>query len=209
MVQEETDYVRLRALREQGLLTDEEFRAATSAVAAPADAGTTAVPPMPPARMHEGGYLTGQQPPTRDDLRAGGLRFKAYPVWLMVLLSVITWGLFAWFWVNHWHGVMPKRRPDDPSTARAIGFMFIPLFNLYWMFESRLRLCTRLDEELDAAGIRARCPRELIRWWSILDVIPYLGLLVMPLLAAIAVGMLQSRVNALARYDDSLMNAPR
>jgi hypothetical protein len=120
----------------------------------------------------------------------------------MALLSFFTLGIYAVFWLNHWHGLMPKRRGDDPSTARAIGFLFIPFYNYYWLFESLLRLCTRLDEELADAGLPDRVPKELVRWFCIAYIVPYVGLLLSPILAAIATGMMQSVVDRLARFDD-------
>lgn len=137
----------------------------------------------------------------RVELRREGLFFHAYPMWVMVLLSILTLGIYTLFWLNHWHGVMPKRRHDDPSTAKAIGFLFIPLYNLYWIFESLLRLCTRLDEELAAAGLPDRVPKELVRWFCILYLVPYINLLTNPILGAIATGRMQSLVNRLADFD--------
>ena len=146
--------------------------------------------------------MTNVQAADRDELRRAGLRFKRYPVWFVVVLSVLTVGIFPIFWVNHWHGIMPKRRTDDPSTARAIGFMFIPLFNLYWNFESRLRLGTRLNEEFQAANLNLRAPNQLVLWWTITNMIPYVGFVSWPIMGAIAAGQLQSQVNALAAFDD-------
>ncbi|MEE8608252.1 MAG: zinc ribbon domain-containing protein [Nitrospiraceae bacterium] len=139
----------------------------------------------------------------RVELRREGLFFRAYPVWVMVLLSILTFGIYTVFWLNHWHGVMPKRRNDDPSTARAIGFLFIPLYNYYWLFESLLRLCTRLDEELADAGLPDRVPRELVRWFCILYLVPYVNLVASPILGGIATGRMQSLVNRLADFDVS------
>jgi hypothetical protein len=150
----------------------------------------TAVPPVSPARLD------------RAELRRQGLCFRDYPVWLMALLSFLTFGIYGMYWLNHWHGLMPKRRADDPSTGRAIGFLFIPLYNIYWLFESLLRLCTRLDEELADAGLPDRVPKELVRWFCILYLVPYANLVASPILGAIATGRLQSLVNQLARFDE-------
>jgi hypothetical protein len=120
----------------------------------------------------------------------------------MTLLSVITIGYYCTFWLNHWHGVMPQRRASDPSTGKAIGFLFIPVFNLYWLFESLLRLCTRLDEELDDAGLPDRVPKELVRWFCICHFVPYLSLVLLPILGGVATGMMQSLVNRLAQFDE-------
>jgi hypothetical protein len=172
--------------------------------AADALAGSTAHVEAPPIRSSTWPATAVDNPLSsdRDELRRAGLRFTRYPVWLVVVLSVVTLGIFAMFWVQHWHGIMPKRRTDDPSTARAIGFMFIPLFNLYWMFESRLRLCTRLNEEFSAAQLPLRAPNQLVLWWTITGMIPYVGFLSLPIMGAIAAGTLQSQVNALATFDD-------
>lgn len=185
--------------------------------------------PTPPAGY---GYGHPAQGGAADDprtpLRARGLVFKQYPIAAMVMLNLVTVGIFGHFWVAHWHGLMPKRRPDDPSTARAMWFLLLPLYNIYWMFESRLRLCTRLDEEYATAGLRVRAPRELVRWWTIayvaltpLAFLPaetgpewvasaigmlFLGVLV---LESIAVGVLQGQVNQLAEHDARLGARPR
>ena len=121
---------RLNDLRAQGALTEEEFGEAkarllqtvgpTVAVAAtvPASAAVATVGPM----YTMGRLANSWDPKLRDESRAQGLFFHSYPVWVMVLLTIFTAGIYAYFWLNHWHGVMPKRRNDDPSTARAIWF---------------------------------------------------------------------------------------
>src|SRR6266545_1115688 len=137
----------------------------------------------------------------RAELRREGLHFTEYQAWVMVVLSIVTLGVYSLFWLNHWHGIMPNRRADDPSTSKAIWLLFIPFFNLYWMFESLLRLCTRLDEELAAAGLTDRTPRELVRWSCIVRLIPYVNILASPILGGVATGSMQSLVNRLARFD--------
>lgn len=166
----------------------------------------------------------------RAALRARGLVFKAYPVWVVVLANIVTIGIFAPFWLAHWHGLMPKRRPNDPGTGRAIGFMFIPVFSIYWLFECNLRLCTRLDEELRTAGEQLMTPREVLRWGLVLWVgasavfyavslagaeeTPAASVVMFVLmggwvLLTVATGILQSRVNTLAAYDRSRGGVPR
>lgn len=119
----------------------------------------------------------------------------------MALLSFITLGGYTLFWLNHWHGVMPKRRRDDPTTARAIWCLFIPFYSIYWVFESLLRICTRLDEELASAGLPDRAPKELVRWFCITSLVPYLNIVTGPILGAIAAGTFQSLVNRLASLE--------
>jgi len=177
---------RLHALRGSGALSDQEFEQAKARVL---EEASTGVPPVLPTKWN------------RAELRRRGVCFHEYPVWVMTLLSVITFGVYAVFWLNHWHGLMPQRRTSDPSTGKAIGFLFIPLFNYYWLFESLLRLCTRLDEELAEAGLPDRVPKELVRWYCIGLIVPYVNYLAGPILGGIATGMMQSIVNRLAQFD--------
>lgn len=183
---------KLHGLREKGALTEAEFDEAKARLL-----GKAAGAPL-------GGAIPDLD---RAELRRRGLFFHEYPVWVMVVLSVLTLGIYTHFWLNHWHGVMPKRRHDDPSTAKAIWFLFIPLFNLYWNFESLLRLCTRLDEELAAAGVPDRVPRELVRWYCIVYLIPYVNIVALPIIGGVVTGQLQSLVNRLAAYDLTEMSA--
>lgn len=197
---------RLNELRAKGALTDDEFgEAKAHLLGSVGERAAVAAPAPSAAPMYTMGRRTSSwDPKLRDDCRARGLFFHAYPVWVMVLLTIFTLGIYAQFWLNHWHGVMPKRRLDDPSTSRAIWFLFIPIFNVYWQFEALLRVSTRLDEELEAAGSFQRVPKELVRWMLIIGFIPYVGIVISGLvLAPIAVGMYQSRVNQLAAYDQS------
>lgn len=187
---------RLAGLRDRGVLSEAEFqdqrtRLLAPPPAAPAVAAPRAWAPPPPMPI---------DPAARDELRRQGLVFNKFPVWLAVLLDIFTFTVFGYIWINHWHGLMPKRRPDDPSTARAIGFLFIPLFNLYWVFESHLRLVTRLDEEFVAAGLADRIPRELVRWTIIIGLIPYITGAVL-ILGPVRTGIMQSKVNRLADVD--------
>lgn len=177
---------RLQALRERGAVTDDEFQQEKAKLLA-------GVSRTPASRESYGLDRAG--------LQSLGIRFTPYPGWVMALLSFITLGIYTAFWLNHWHGVMPKHRPDDPSTAKAIWFLFIPLFGIYWLFESLLRLCTRLDEELAEAGLPDRVPKELVRWYCIFYLVPYVDLVAAPILGAIATWRLQSLVNLLAKVD--------
>ena len=188
------DIEKLQALREKGAVTEEEFGEAKAKLL---------------AGMSRSSRVTVVAKVDRGELRNQGLFFHNYPVWLMVVLSVVTLGAYTEFWLNHWHGLMPKRRGDDPSTAKAIWFLFIPFFNFYWIFESLLRLCTRLDEELADAGLPDRVPKELVRWFCILSLIPYVSLVTNSVLGAIATGRMQSLVNQLARFDWETAQAGR
>lgn len=195
----------------------------------PPPAGWPAAPPVPyPAAP---GGTPGAPDDARAELRVRGTFFTAYPVWAMVLLTVVTFGIFGVIWMHHWHGIMPKRRRDDPGALRAILLLFVPVFGLYWMLHAGLRLCTRMDEELAVAGIPLRTPQVVVLLaalaqialsvvvfvsvWSdasedsaVSQIAFYLSILTI-VLTAIAVGQLQSRVNALARFDAERGGWPR
>lgn len=123
----------------------------------------------------------------------------AFPTPLAVLAHFLSFGLFTFIWLNLMHGKLPKVRDDDPSAGKAIGFMFIPLFNLYWVFFSYTRLCQRLNEQRRLAGLPEDVPGGLAIAMCVLLVIPYCGQLIAFLfLAPIFLGIVQSKVNELA-----------
>ena len=64
----------------------------------------------------------------------------------VIILHFLTFGLFSFFFHACKHGRLPMVRHDDPSTGKAIGFMFIPFYNWYWIFFANLRLCDRINE---------------------------------------------------------------
>jgi len=74
------------------------------------------------------------------------------PAWAFVILSVITWGIFGTVYLQLKQSQLPAVKPDDPSAAKAIGFMFIPLFNLYWYFVVWKRLVDRINFQYRLRG---------------------------------------------------------
>jgi len=123
---------------------------------------------------------------------------QPFSVGLLVFLHYITLGIFSEIWLNLYHGKMPKRRPDDPSAGRAVGFLFIPFYGLYWIFFTHLRLCDRLNQERAQAGLVPNAPRSLALWCCIIWVIPYVGFLTYLVLYPVLAAMLQSGFNELA-----------
>src|SRR5687768_11404689 len=56
-------------------------------------------------------------------------RFHAtFSVLLLLLVHVLTFGMASPFLVARKYTFLPRIRPDDFSTARAAGFLFIPFF---------------------------------------------------------------------------------
>jgi hypothetical protein len=117
----------------------------------------------------------------------------------VVLLHLVTFGLFSLIYFGLMHDKMPKLRHDDPSAGKAIGFMFIPFFNFYWMFFMYIRLCDRIAEQRQMRGLPPENLRGLAIAACILSLIPYLGILAGAIIMdSILFGLLQSRVNELA-----------
>ncbi|QOV89498.1 GYF domain-containing protein [Humisphaera borealis] len=118
----------------------------------------------------------------------------------VVILHWVTLGVFSFIYQMMKHGSLPVRRPDDPSAGKAIGFMFIPFFNLYWLFFANLRLIDRINEERRQAGLPQNAPRGLAMAYCICMVIPYINLLVgFLIMGPIYWGTLQANVNELVR----------
>lgn len=68
------------------------------------------------------------------------------------------------------------------SPGEAVGFLFIPFFNLYWMFVASGGLCDALDYLLRSAGSTRTAPKGLSLGACICQFVPYVNLLVAPFL---------------------------
>lgn len=95
---------------------------------------------------------------------------------LVLLFHVLKLGVFSFVHFQLMHGRLPKLRPDDPSAGKAIGFMFIPVFNLYWVFFANLRLIDRIDEQRRFAGLPPTDARGLFITTMVLLFIPCVNL---------------------------------
>jgi hypothetical protein len=124
---------------------------------------------------------------------------EAFPVWATLLLHYLTFGLFSLVHISMLHGRLPQAERDDPSAAKAIGFSFIPYFNLYWVFFNPLRLADRINLQLRLRGRPDGVPRGLVLACSVISMIPYLGwFLGVFFLWPLAVAYFRSAANTLA-----------
>lgn len=146
-------------------------------------------------------FIAYRQPQTGMDV--GRVAVTTFPVVGAVLLSIFI-HLFALIYYGIVHGNLPKRRADDPSAAKAIGFSFIPLFNIYWICFFWIRLCTRINDESIRVGLAPAAPRSLVIaiCWSFLGLfIPLLNILVilaLMVMLIIALAQIQTSLNRLA-----------
>ena len=67
-------------------------------------------------------------------------------------MSIITFGIFGAIYLQLNQSMLPVVKHDDPSAGKAIGFMFIPFFNLYWYFVVWPRLVDRINFQYRLRG---------------------------------------------------------
>jgi len=88
-----------------------------------------------------------------------------------------------------WSTVPQEMRYSDGgkwvTPGRAIGFLFIPFYNLYWVFVANVGLCEAVNRTLLARGGQPRAPRGLAIAACVAHLVPYCNLLVAPILWAI------------------------
>lgn len=98
-------------------------------------------------------------------------------------------GLGALLWVTRaivgliWLGSSWGSVPLDQrviSPGEAAGKMFIPFYNLFWIFRANVALCTALDYSLAGTGSMARAPKGLAIAAAVTQVIPYVNLGIAP-----------------------------
>jgi hypothetical protein len=142
-----------------------------------------------------------------DRARLANHAVERFPVWATAALNVVTLGLFSFIHFSLMHDKLPRAAHNDPSSGKAIGFQFIPYFNLYWVFFNSLRLCDRLDLQLRLRGLEPHAPRGLTLAACICSVIPYVNLISLPIIWTIAAARLQSTVNRVAELPPTEWDA--
>jgi hypothetical protein len=178
----------LETLRRDADQLREENEAMRRQLLAPRSAPTLAnVYTTDPALLSDG---------ERAALSHHGLR--TFRPWVVVVLHLVTFGLFSLCYFGALHERLPKAAPDDPTAARAIGFMFIPYFNFYWVFFHLLRLTDRINLQLRIRGLPPTVPRGLMIALGVTLVIPYVNLAIGgPILGSIAAWRMQRAINQL------------
>lgn len=108
-------------------------------------------------------------------------------VYIGIFLFIVGAGLTIFFFcrVQYACWTIVQDGTKKPSPAEAVGFMFIPYFNLYWAFVSFHRLSGELNKKAGEAdpGGSPRAQEGLSRAYCILFIgcwIPLLGLLLIP-----------------------------
>ena len=162
---------------------------------------------MPDNIESSGGLPPVQTPSPIPPIPNSAHGLTSFPVPLVILLHFMTCGIFSLVWLNLMHGKLPRIRPDDPSAGKAVGFCFIPFFNLYWIFFTYHRLCVRVDEQRGLYGLPPSNLRGMAITNCIFQVIPYINALVgLTIITPIFIGLMQSSVNQLV--NKSATTAP-
>lgn len=171
-----------------------ELRALLQTSAAPPatytpPAGTYGAAPAAPTRQVTPSYQSST--PVVEQVAALRSNYKTY--WLCLAiglpLCLICIGFpimivgFVYYFIllyKFWSLVQPSQRCSSPG--QAIGFMFIPFFNLYWMFVAILGLAKELNAYRSSRGIPGMPVSEgmaqTVCILTLCSIIPYLGVLV-------------------------------
>ncbi|MFP3898103.1 MAG: hypothetical protein ACLFVD_02180 [Dehalococcoidia bacterium] len=116
----------------------------------------------------------------------------------LIGMHYITLGLFPLFFFGLKHSHLPLIKHDDFGARRAIGFMFIPLFNLYWQFRFWLRLVDRVNFQLRLAGLHPTISRGLMLATVIVGCVPIANLAALLVMYPICIVQIQRACNSLA-----------
>jgi hypothetical protein len=151
---------------DNGTATDEREgeQSATTDGRGPKPVGTPTPPALPSALDPYNEWIDVAQalpPDQREVLMHHRLRPGMSP-WAVIVLSWLTLGLFGAIYLQLKHGELPVAKHDDPSPGKAVGFLFIPFYNLYWAFVVWLRLADRLNLQYRLRGERSPISRGLI-----------------------------------------------
>jgi hypothetical protein len=68
--------------------------------------------------------------------------------------------VIVFFWIHAAWTDVPARTRDElhVSPGKAVGFLFIPFVNIYWLFAMPRKLCTAIDRVLVDAGRAPAAP---------------------------------------------------
>ena len=120
---------------------------------------------------------------------------------LGIFLNIITFGLFCFFSTASKHGKFSKLRHDDITGGAAIGFLFVPVYNLYWLFKMQLSLVKRINFQFKLRNQAPPVSASLARLVCILQVIPYINIINLLIVFPIYYYKVQTACNRLAEFN--------
>lgn len=132
-----------------------------------------------------------------------GHTLTRFPTWLVVVLHILTFGLFTLIYQGLKLSKLPLVKHDDFTAGKGIGFNFIPFFNLYWVFRYVLAITDRLNFQFRLRGEPPPVSRGLALASCIIHVIPYVNLIGKVVIEPIVAGQWQSATNRLVKARDA------
>lgn len=123
--------------------------------------------------------LAGAAEDDDDGLAAlgGGLIAFGASMWFIRIIFALIWVYVSW------DSIPPEMRFTKSrvmTPGGAVGFLFIPFFNLYWLFVANVGLCDALDYGLTTTGSYRRAPRVAAIIACVFQLVPYLNLFIAP-----------------------------
>jgi len=125
----------------------------------------------------------GKSPESQRATLASELPLAGVLFLLVSLVAAAVWLHMAWASVPASMRCTDRGRWITPG--KAVGYLFVPVYNLYWMFVANQGLCEAVNRVLLAQGAQPRAPRGLATTACVVQVIPYFNLLVAPILWAV------------------------
>ena len=122
---------------------------------------------------------------------------KHFPVGAGIILHYLTFGIFTFFNLGLKHNYFPKLNRDDFDAGKAIGFMFIPFYNLYWIFMFYIELGKKINFQFKIRGFKPPVPIGFLKFYLIMLFIPCINILYFIIFRPIVYGIIQSSVNKL------------
>ncbi len=127
-------------------------------------------PTQPVAQMQP--TQTGSSPMQSTALQMGKVRFIFAPL----LLSLITFGIYGLVWLYKIHDEMLLHTRDlSIKPGAAVGFLFIPFFNLFWAIYLIFHVPT-LIKKMDVADNVAVSEQTNPALIGILGLIPFVNI---------------------------------
>ena len=96
----------------------------------------------------------------------------AFLFWCVAPVLGLIWLYTAWSSIPYEYRTI--------SPGQAVGMMFVPIYNYYWIFKANVGLTSALDYALAGSGSMRQSSRGAAILGSIMQVIPYVNLFIAP-----------------------------
>lgn len=115
-----------------------------------------------------------------------------------ILLHFLTFGIFTTISCGLKHSKLPRVKENDFSAGKAFGFLFIPFFNIYWLFVFWRKLAKRINLQFRLRRLAPPISMELVTTICIMNFLPFGIFVNFFILLPVVLGQIQSACNKLA-----------